>query len=99
MWGRLSVDRNILPPKSCSVLHHFAIFPKIGYNTRDMNITDISIIYQDHHLLIVNKPAGVVIHPTYKHVDDTLWDALLIYLSQQGGDDWQPPDLLDEPEW
>ena len=80
-------------------MHHFAIFPQIGYNTRDMNITDISIIYQDHHLLIVNKPAGVVIHPTYKHVDDTLWDALLIYLSQQGGDDWQPPDLLDEPEW
>src|SRR5437867_1693806 len=78
---------------------HFAIFPKIGYNTRDMNITDISIIYQDHHLLIVNKPAGVVIHPTYKHVDDTLWDALLIYLLQQGGDDWQPPSLLDEPEW
>ncbi len=64
-----------------------------------MNITDISIIYQDHHLLIVNKPAGVVIHPTYKHVDDTLWDALLIYLSQQGGDDWQPPEVPDDPEW
>ncbi len=73
--------------------------PKIGYNTGNMNITDISIIYQDHHLLVVNKPAGVVIHPTYKHVDDTLWDALLIYLSQQGGDDWQPPDLPDEPGW
>src|SRR5690348_15284 len=64
-----------------------------------MNITDIVIIYQDHHLLILNKPAGVVIHPTYKHVGDTLWDALLVYLLQQGGDDWQPPELSDEPEW
>jgi 23S rRNA-/tRNA-specific pseudouridylate synthase len=60
---------------------------------------DISVIYQDHHLLIVNKPAGLVIHPTYKHADDTLWDGLLVYLAQQGGDSWQPPALPDEPEW
>jgi 23S rRNA pseudouridine1911/1915/1917 synthase len=60
----------------------------------------IDILYQDHHLLLVNKPARVVIHPTYKHVNgDTLWDALLIQLAQQGGDNWQPPELLDEPEW
>lgn len=59
----------------------------------------IPIIYQDHHLLIVNKPAGLVIHPTYKHADGTMWDALLTYLVQQGGDGWQPPDLPDEPEW
>src|SRR5437867_2839032 len=59
----------------------------------------IPIIYQDHHLLIVNKPAGLVIHPTYKHADGTMWDALLVQLTQQGGDDWQPPELPDEPEW
>jgi len=64
-----------------------------------MDIADISVIYQDHHLLIVNKPAGVVIHPTYKHVDGTLWDALLAYMGLQGGDSWQPPELPDEPEW
>jgi 23S rRNA pseudouridine1911/1915/1917 synthase len=59
----------------------------------------IPVIYQDHHLLIVNKPAGLVIHPTYKHADGTMWDAILAYLAEQGGDDWQPPDLPDEPEW
>ena len=60
---------------------------------------EIPIIYQDHHLLIMNKPAGLVIHPTYKHADGTMWDAILAYLGQQGSDDWQPPDLPDEPEW
>lgn len=60
---------------------------------------DIPILYQDHHLLIVNKPAGLVIHPTYKHADGTMWDALLALLDQQGGDDWHPPELPDEPEW
>lgn len=60
---------------------------------------NIPIIYQDHHLLIVNKPAGIVIHPTYKHADGTMWDTLLGYLAQQGGDDWRPPHLPDEPAW
>ncbi len=65
-----------------------------------MESTDFfTVIYQDHHLLIVNKPAGIVVHPTYKHANGTMWDALLVYLAEQGGDDWQPPDLLDEPEW
>jgi len=57
------------------------------------------IIHQDHYLLIVNKPAGLVVHPTYKHSDDTMWDMLLAYLERQGGDDWQPPELPDEPQW
>jgi 23S rRNA pseudouridine1911/1915/1917 synthase len=64
-----------------------------------MVLINIPIIYQDHHLLIINKPAGIVTHPTYKHANDTMWDVLLAYLSQQGGDDWQPPDLLDDPAW
>jgi 23S rRNA pseudouridine1911/1915/1917 synthase len=64
-----------------------------------MEQTAILVIYQDHYLLIVNKPAGLVIHPTYKHSDGTMWDAILEYLEKQGGDDWQPPELPDEPEW
>lgn len=64
-----------------------------------MHDAPIPIIYQDHHLLIVNKPAGIVVHPTYKHVGDTMWDRILSYVEQEGGDDWQPPELPDEPEW
>ncbi len=64
-----------------------------------MSATGIAIIYQDHHLLLVNKPAGIVIHPTYKHADGTLWDALLAYTQQLGPDDWQPPALPDDPAW
>lgn len=60
---------------------------------------DIPVIYQDHHLLIVNKPAGLVIHPTYKHADGTMWDSILAYLAKQGKDDWQPEELPDKPEW
>jgi 23S rRNA-/tRNA-specific pseudouridylate synthase len=64
-----------------------------------MDTADIAVIYQDHYLLIVNKPAGIVIHPTYKHSGDTFWDALLAYSQELGLDDWQPPEFPDEPEW
>ncbi len=72
------------------------------YNTYTyaMKPKDIAVIHQDHHLLILNKPAGVVIHPTYKNADgNTLWDALLLYLAQQEVEEWQPPTLPDEPDW
>jgi 23S rRNA-/tRNA-specific pseudouridylate synthase len=59
----------------------------------------IPIIYQDHHLLIVNKPAGLVVHPTYKHTEGTLWNLLVLDLARQGSDGWSPPDLPDEPGW
>jgi len=64
-----------------------------------MESTTIPVIYQDHHLLIVNKPAGLVIHPTYKHANGTMWDAILAYLVHQGSDGWQPPELPDDPAW
>jgi 23S rRNA pseudouridine1911/1915/1917 synthase len=60
---------------------------------------DIPIIYQDHHLLVVNKPAGLVIHPTYKHATGTMWDAILETLLKQGRDGWQPAALPDQPGW
>src|SRR5260370_37876269 len=64
-----------------------------------MESATIQVVYQDHHLLFVNKPAGLVIHPTYKHADGTMWDAILDYLAQQGSDDWQPPELPDDLAW
>lgn len=64
-----------------------------------MEQSTIAILYQDHHLLILNKPAGLVIHPTYKHAAGTMWDALLAYLERQEDDGWSPPDLPDEPGW
>jgi 23S rRNA pseudouridine1911/1915/1917 synthase len=46
---------------------------------RVMTAEDIplEILYEDDHLIVVNKPAGLVVHPTYKHVQGTLMNALL----------------------
>jgi 23S rRNA pseudouridine1911/1915/1917 synthase len=34
------------------------------------------VVYRDEHLLVVAKPAGLVVHPGHGHVGDTLVDAL-----------------------
>jgi 23S rRNA pseudouridine1911/1915/1917 synthase len=37
----------------------------------------LDVIYEDDHLLVVNKPAGMVIHPAYGHQSGTLVNAVL----------------------
>jgi 23S rRNA pseudouridine1911/1915/1917 synthase len=39
----------------------------------------LDICYQDEHLLIINKPAGLVVHPAAGNPDGTLQNALLHY--------------------
>ena len=37
----------------------------------------LDVLYEDDHLIAIDKPAGVVVHPTYKHAAGTLMNALL----------------------
>jgi 23S rRNA pseudouridine1911/1915/1917 synthase len=39
----------------------------------------LSVVYEDDDLLIVDKPAGLVVHPAPGHQDDTLVNALLAH--------------------
>ncbi|MBK6706065.1 MAG: RluA family pseudouridine synthase [Sphingomonadales bacterium] len=38
---------------------------------------ELDIIFEDEHLIVVNKPAGLVVHPAAGHADGTLVNALL----------------------
>ena len=40
---------------------------------------DLAILYQDEHLLVVNKPAGLVVHPGAGNPRGTLVNGLLYY--------------------
>lgn len=37
----------------------------------------LEVIYEDDYLLAIDKPAGMVVHPTYRHPRGTLMNALL----------------------
>lgn len=50
----------------------------------DIVAEDISIpiLFEDDYLIIVEKPAGMVTHPAYKHHTETLVNALLFHISK-----------------
>ena len=41
----------------------------------------LNIVYEDDDVLVVNKPAGMVVHPGHGHFDGTLVNALLCHFS------------------
>lgn len=51
----------------------------------------LNIEYEDDDLLIVNKPAGMVVHPGHGHFDGTLINALAYHLGLSQG-----PDATDD---
>ena len=46
---------------------------------------DLEIIYEDEDVLVVNKPAGLVVHPAHGHYDDTLVNGLLAHCKDLSG--------------
>ena len=49
-------------------------------------MSDVSVIYEDEHLIAVDKPAGLLVHPSWldRHESDTLSHRLKSYFQQQG---------------
>ncbi len=45
----------------------------------------LTIIYEDDSTLVVNKPAGLVVHPTYKNTSGTLLNAVLWRVRDRDG--------------
>ncbi|MDF2670370.1 MAG: yjbO [Paenibacillus sp.] len=44
----------------------------------------VHILFEDDHLLVVNKPVGQVVHPTHGHYTGTLANAVVFHWQQQG---------------
>ena len=44
----------------------------------------LTIVFEDRYLLVVVKPAGIVMHPAYHHPDGTLWNLLSELFVERG---------------
>ncbi len=42
----------------------------------------LDIVYEDQEIIVVNKPAGMVVHPAYGHYKGTLMNALAFHMSE-----------------
>ena len=79
--GRLTVDGKTMKPRdkalaSAHVVLEVADEPVIDWQPQTL---PLDVIFEDEHMLVVNKPAGMVVHPAAGHTDGTLVNALLGY--------------------
>ncbi|MEE3462905.1 MAG: RluA family pseudouridine synthase, partial [Candidatus Cryptobacteroides sp.] len=61
-------------------------YERHGFEVLPENIP-LNIVYEDDDFLIVNKPAGMVVHPGHGHFDGTLINALAYHLGISQGPD------------
>jgi 23S rRNA pseudouridine1911/1915/1917 synthase len=54
----------------------------------------VDIVYEDDHIMLINKAAGMVVHPAYANFTGTLVNALTYYLREQSGNKEAQPYLV-----
>ncbi len=79
--GQLTVDGQTVRPRDKATASAHLILkvtdePVIDWQPQSL---PLDIIFEDEHILVVNKPAGVVVHPAAGHADGTLVNALLAH--------------------
>ena len=52
----------------------------------------LEIVFEDEHLLVINKPSGMVVHPSKGHSTGTLVNALLYHVDElsKGSESYRP---------
>jgi 23S rRNA pseudouridine1911/1915/1917 synthase len=67
--------------------------PATPVSTLEPQEMDLAVPYEDEHLLVVDKPAGLVVHPAPGHAQGTLVHGLLAY-DVEGGDEPERPGIV-----
>ncbi|MEO5703935.1 MAG: RluA family pseudouridine synthase [Candidatus Limnocylindrales bacterium] len=78
--GRLTVDGRVIKANTLvdpGAILELVVPPPVPAEPRAQPEIEIEVVYEDDDLLIVNKPAGLVVHPSAGHSDGTLVNALL----------------------
>lgn len=80
--GRLTVDGAVLRPRD--IVHSGAQLvleaeqeAQGEWLAQDI---ELEIVYEDEYILVIDKPAGLVVHPAAGHQDGTLLNALLYHV-------------------
>ena len=45
---------------------------------------NLNIVYEDTHLLVINKPAGIAVHPSILHFDNSISNGIKYYFDSIG---------------
>ncbi len=79
--GTLTIDRQQSRPRDkvsggASLQIDAVLEAEVGWQAQDIAL---NIVYEDETILVLNKPAGLVVHPAAGHPEGTLVNALLAH--------------------
>jgi 23S rRNA pseudouridine1911/1915/1917 synthase len=80
--GAVKVNQQVLKPKEKvygGELIQLVVEPQVVTETIPQDIP-LDIVFEDDHLFIINKPAGLIVHPGAGNPEKTLVNAILHYL-------------------
>ena len=77
--GELTVDGQTRKPRDKVIGGEMLVIDAVleAEQSWEPQPIDLDIVYEDEHLLVINKPAGLVVHPAAGNRDSTLLNALL----------------------
>lgn len=82
--GQVQVDTRVIRPKDKVYAGQQVMLTAILTPEGDWEAQDIplAIVYEDEHLLVIDKPAGLVVHPAAGNASGTMLNALLHHAPQ-----------------
>jgi 23S rRNA pseudouridine1911/1915/1917 synthase len=84
--GRVTVENKPASQPSLKLAggEAFAIsMPEVAPAEAQAQEIPLSVVYEDEHLIVIDKPAGLVVHPAAGNLDGTLVNALLHHCQGQ----------------
>ncbi len=54
----------------------------------------LTVVYEDNEIILIDKPAGMLVHPTHREKSGTVLNALTYYLNRSDGDRFIRPGLV-----
>lgn len=84
---RVKVDDKITDTRKIAKIGE-KITIDLDYEEENSNIISkkmkLEIVYEDEGLLVINKPAGIAVHPSILHYEDSLASGVKYYFEQNG---------------
>lgn len=87
----IALKKRISPKESDVISLYFTPRPELSLEPENI---PLEILYEDEHLLVINKPAGKVIHPAPGHPQGTIANALVFHCQTLAGTDSLRPGIV-----
>lgn len=86
--GAVTIDGRVARRPSDRVREHASIQVELPADVELRSIPEpepgeLDVLYEDEAILAINKPAGVVVHPSYKRLSGTLLNKILWHLRER----------------